>query len=82
MDVETIQTGFEFIRNVAIITDRRILKFDKQGATAPQIDVNSICLDAIYHVTAETAGGGYITTSYMKAHGIDYDFNKLEARKK
>ena len=91
MEGETIQTGFKLIRDAMIITDRRILSFDKQGTTGQKMRVNSIYLNSIYHVTAETAGFGlddseltisYITNPYMKAHSVDYTSKKYEFPKK
>lgn len=91
MDGETIQTGFKLIRDALIITDRRILSFDKQGATGQKMRVDSIYLSSIYHVTAETAGFGlddseleidYIITPYLKAHGVEYARKKYEFPKK
>lgn len=91
MDGETIQTGFKLVRDTMIITNRRILEFDKQGATGQKMRVNSIYLDSIYDVSAETAGFGlddseleisYITTPFYKAHGVDYGHKKFEFPKK
>ena len=91
MDGEQIITGFKLIRDVMIITDRRILEFDKQGATGTKMRVDSIYINTIYYVTAETAGFGvddseleirYIATPYMKAHGIQYASKKFEFPKK
>ena len=33
MDGESIETGFKLVRDAIIITDRRILDFDRQGTT-------------------------------------------------
>lgn len=91
MDGEAIQTGFKLVRDAMIITDKRILEFDKQGATGQKMRVNSIYLNSIFNVTAETAGFGlddseleifYISTPYMKAHGIQYSSKKFEFPKK
>lgn len=91
MTGETIQTGFKLVRDALVITDKRILSFDKQGATGQKMRVDSIYLSSIYHVTAETAGFGlddseleidYITTPYLKAHGIEYARKKYEFPKK
>lgn len=91
MDSEVIQTGFKLIRDAIVITDRRILSFDKQGTTGQKMRVDSIYLDSIYHVTAETAGFGaddseleisYIITPYLKGHGIEYAQKKFEFPKK
>ena len=91
MEGETIQTGFKLVRDALIITDRRILSFDKQGTTGQKMRVDSIYLSSIYHVTAETAGFGlddseleidYITTPFLKAHGVEYARKKYEFPKK
>lgn len=91
MDGETIQTGFKLVRDAVIITDIRILSFDKQGTTGQKMRVDSIYLDTIYHVTAETAGFGaddseveidYIVSPYLKAHGVEYARKKFEFPKK
>lgn len=91
MDGESIQTGFILVRDVMIITDKRIMEFDKQGATGQKMRVNSIYLDSIYSVSAETAGFGlddseleiyYIETPYLKAHGVEYASKKFEFPKK
>lgn len=91
MDGETIQTGFKLVRDALIITDKRIMEFDKQGATGQKMRVNSIYLNSIFNVTAETAGFGlddseleifYISTPFMKAHGVNYASKKFEFPKK
>ena len=91
MDGETIQTGFKLIRDAIVITDRRILSFDRQGTTGQKMRVDSIYLSSIYHVTAETAGFGlddseleidYITTPYLRGHGVQYARKKYEFPKK
>jgi hypothetical protein len=91
MTGETIQTGFKLIRDAMVITDKRILSFDKQGATGQKMRVESINLSSIYHVTAETAGFGlddseieidYITTPYLKAHNVQTARKKYEFPKK
>ena len=91
MNGETIQTGFKLIRDAMIITDKRIMEFDKQGATGQKMRVNSIYLNSIFNVTAETAGFGlddseleifYIDTPFMKAHGVNYASKKFEFPKK
>lgn len=91
MDGETIQTGFVLVRDAMVITNKRILEFDKQGATGQKMRVNSIYLNSIFNVSAETAGFGlddselelhYIDTPYMKAHGVVYARKKFEFPKK
>ena len=92
MDGETIAMGFRLIRDVVIFTDKRIIDFDKQGATGVKMRVDSINLSQIYHVSAETAGFGaddseinirYITSPYFKCSGgVDVAEKTLEFPKK
>ena len=91
MDGETIQTGFKLIRDAMVITDKRLMQFDKQGTTGQKMRVVSIYLDSICYVTAETAGFGlddseleimYINNPYMKAHSVDFGRKKFEFPKK
>ncbi len=78
MDGETIQTGFVLLRDIVIFTDRRIIDFDKQGATSQKSRVSSIYLDSIINVSIETAGFGlddselnieFIISPYFRASG-------------
>ena len=78
MDGETIQLGFRLIRDVVLFTDKRIIDFDKQGATGQKMRVDSINLSSIIHVSAETSGFGmddseinvsYISSTYYRASG-------------
>ena len=78
MDGETIQLGFRLIRDVLLFTDKRIIDFDKQGATGQKMRVDSINLSSIIHVSAETSGFGlddseinisYISSPYYRANG-------------
>lgn len=91
MNGEVVQTGFKLVRDTMIITNKRILEFDFQGATGQKMRVNSINLNSIYDVTAETAGFGmddseleisYISTPFLKAHGVQYKTKKFEFPKK
>lgn len=92
MDGETIQTGYKLVRDVVLITDKRIIDFDKQGATGQKMRVDSINLSSIVHVSAETAGFGlddseinitYITSPYYRASkGVSTDEKKYEFPKK
>ena len=92
MEGETIQTGFRLVRDVVLFTDKRIIDFDKQGATGQKMRVDSINLNCIFHVSAETAGFGvddseiniyYITSPYFKANGgVSTAEKKLEFPKK
>ena len=88
MEGEKIQLGFRLIRDVVLFTDKRIVDFDKQGATGKKMRVDSINLDAIIHVSAETSGFGlddseinitYISSPYFKASaGVVTDTKKYE----
>lgn len=92
MDNESIETGFILIRDAVIFTDKRILSFDKQGATGSKMRVKSINLDSIIDVTAETAGFGFddseititfITSPFFKASsGVSLDSKQFEFPKK
>jgi hypothetical protein len=92
IDGETIKTGFVLVRDVVIFSDKRILYFDKQGATGQKMRVASIYLDSIINVSAETAGFGlddselnieYITSPYFRASsGVSISAKKFEFPKK
>ncbi len=92
IDGETIKTGFILIRDVVIFTDKRILYFDKQGATGQKMRVASIYLDSIIYVSVETAGFGlddselnieYITSPFYRAsNGVSVAGKKFEFPKK
>ena len=92
MEGETIQTGFRLVRDVVLFTDKRIIDFDKQGATGQKMRVDSINLSSVIHVSAETSGFGlddsginisYITSPYYKANtGVSISEKKFEFPKK
>lgn len=91
MSGETVEIGYQLLRDVFVVTDRRIIDFDKQGATGKKMSIKSIYLDSIIGVDAETAGAGiddseisinYITTPYHKAHSLSTDSRKFEFPKK
>ena len=91
MDGETIQLGFRLVRDVVLFTDKRIVDFDKQGATGQKMRVDSINLSSIIHVSAETSGFGldgseinvsYISSPYYRANGIEVGEKKFEFPKK
>ncbi len=92
MEGETIHTGFVLVRDVVIFTDRRIIDFDKQGATGQKSRVSSIYLDSIINVSAETAGFGlddselnieFISSPYFRANGgVSVSSRKFEFPKK
>ena len=92
MDGETIQLGFRLVRDVILFTDKRIIDFDKQGATGQKMRVDSINLSSIIHVSAETSGFGiddseinitYIVSPYFRASsGVVTAEKKYEFPKK
>ena len=92
MDGETIQLGFRLVRDVVLFTDKRIVDFDKQGATGQKMRVDSINLSSIIHVSAETSGFGlddsevnvsYISSPYYRANGgVAVEEKKFEFPKK
>ena len=92
MDGETIQLGFRLVRDVVLFTDKRIVDFDKQGATGQKMRVDSINLSSIIHVSAETSGFGlddseinvsYISSPYYRANGgVSVEEKKFEFPKK
>ena len=78
MTDEKIIAGFILVRNVVIFTDKRIIDFDKQGATGQKTCVKTIYIDSIIRVSCETAGFGiddsqinieYITSPYFRSNG-------------
>lgn len=91
MDGENIHVGFKLVRDALIITDRRIISFDKQGATGQKMLVESIYLDSIYYVTAETSGFGlddcqldieYISSPCLRAHNAKIQCRTFEFPKR
>ncbi|OJU14468.1 MAG: hypothetical protein BGN88_00455 [Clostridiales bacterium 43-6] len=92
MDGEVLQIGFRLIRDVVLVTDKRIVFFDRQGATGQKTRVDSVNLNTIIHVSAETAGFGlddceititYITSPYFRATGgVSLSERKFEFPKK
>jgi hypothetical protein len=92
MDGESIQIGFRLVRDVVLFTDKRIIDFDKQGATGQKMRVDSINMSSIIHVSAETSGFGmddseinvhYISSPYFRASGgVTVEEKKFEFPKK
>ena len=92
MDGEAIQLGFQWVRDVVIFTDKRIIDFDKQGATGQKMRVESINLSSIIRVSAETSGFGlddseinlsYISSPYYRASsGVTVEEKTFEFPKK
>ena len=88
---EEIVTGFKLVRDILLITNFRIIDFDKQGASGKKMRVESIYLESICGVSCETAGFGfddseitihYITSPFRKANDINVSSKKYEFPKK
>lgn len=92
MTDEKIFSGFALIRDVVIFTDKRIIDLDKQGTTGIKTRINTIYLDSIIRVSAETAGFGiddseisieYITSPYYRSNaGITTETRTFEFPRK
>lgn len=91
MDSETISIGFKLVRDVVLFTDKRVIYFNKQGATGQKMSVETIKLSTIVDVTAETAGFGlddseitltYVVTPYLRSHSTELAKRKFEFPKK
>lgn len=91
MEDETVSTGFRLVRDVVLFTDKRIIDFDKQGATGQKMSVKYIYLASIVYVNAETAGFGiddseltvtYISTPFMHGHTQELSNRKFEFPKR
>jgi hypothetical protein len=88
---EEIETGYKLVRDTVILTNFRILDFDKQGATGKKVHLHSIHLDAIVEVSCETAGFGFddseitigfITTPYHRSNELSLAHKTFEFPKK
>ena len=84
---ETIETGYQLIRDAIVFTNERILFVDKQGTTGKKTSFKSIYLMNIVDVEMETAGFGFddseITITYLKnvkrkAHAESFEMRKFE----
>lgn len=56
MKNETISKGFKLIRDAMVFTDKRIIFFDRAGATGSKTIIKSINYFSICNVTLATAG--------------------------
>lgn len=67
---ETVQSGYQLLRDVIIFTNIRIIFVDKQGATSKKVALKSIFLMNIVNVDMETGGVGFddseITITYLE----------------
>lgn len=55
LDGEKVEMGFKLVRDVVLLTDRRLIEFDKSGMTGKKVKVSFIFLTDIVYVYAETA---------------------------
>ncbi len=88
---EEIQFGYELVRDAIVITNFRILDFDKQGLTGKKMRCSTIYLDSITEIGVESAGAllddseiniVYICTPYYKSHSMKECRKKIEFPKK
>jgi len=91
MNGEMISVGFKLVRDVLILTDKRLIIFDKQGTTGQKMKVTSINLFSIVSVEMETSGFGFddseVTFTYATSpaafgYNASYAHHKLEFPKK
>lgn len=91
MPGETVGMGFKLVRDALLITDKRIVILDKQGATGVKVKVESIFLQSIVGVTLETAGFGmdeneleltYIASPFYRSNHPLLTVKKFEFQKK
>ena len=81
MDGETIQLGFRLIRDVVLFTDKRIIDFDKQGATGQKMRVDSINLSYISSPYYRASGGVTVsekTFEFPKKYNIQPLYKRLQ----
>lgn len=55
-DAERIESAYKLIRDMLVITDKRIIFIDKQGMTGKKVSYQSIPLKSITQYIVETAG--------------------------
>lgn len=55
-DSEQVTAGYKLVRDVIILTDRRIIQVDKQGVTGRKVEYHSIPYKSITHFSVETTG--------------------------
>ena len=55
-DAERIESAYKLIRDMLVITDKRVIFIDKQGMTGKKVSYQSIPLKSITQYIVETAG--------------------------
>lgn len=55
-DGERVVRCYQLVRDLFILTDRRIILVDKQGVTGKRVDIHSIPYRSITHFSVETPG--------------------------
>lgn len=53
---ERIELGFKLVRDLIVLTDRRLIFVDKQGVTGKKVEYHTIPYKSITHFIVETAG--------------------------
>jgi hypothetical protein len=53
---ETVELAYQLVRDLTVLTDRRIILVDKQGITGKRTEYVSIPYKSIVKFTVETAG--------------------------
>lgn len=88
---ETVSAGYKLVRDAVLFTDRRIVFFDRQGATGAKVKVESIFNFSVVDVRLETAGFGmdeselvitYISSPYLASNHPNLLTKKMEFQKK
>jgi len=80
---ETIDMGYQLLRDAILFTNLRIIFIDKQGTTGKKISFKSIYLDSIVNVEMETAGqfdDSEITITYLLNAYQKSNNEKLQTR--
>ena len=53
---ERVEGGYQLIRDLVLLTDKRMILVNKQGLTGKKVEYHSIPYRAITHFSVETAG--------------------------
>lgn len=56
IDGETVEVAYQLVRDLTVLTDRRIILVDKQGITGKKTEYVSIPYKSIVKFSVETAG--------------------------
>jgi hypothetical protein len=53
---EQVLRGYKLVRDLIVLTDRRVILVDKQGLTGRKVEYRSLPYKSITHFSVETAG--------------------------